>query len=154
MLPAPSTYEVATGNGTTNGPITTSDFDKQIGAGEAQATGFVRGYDITYDASATSESIESILFTFSSPANAAGFEPAVVENSGASGLAPVKSTLDSIRGSTVLTSTKADSDGFYTIDVIAIKGPTVMVVEYANDAPPAGIPTVLSASAMQQFSLI
>jgi hypothetical protein len=154
VLPAPSTYEVATGNGTTNGPITTSDFDKQIGAGEAQATGFVRGYDITYDASATSESIESILFTFSSPANAAGFEPAVVENSGASGLAPVKSTLDSIRGSTVLTSTKADSDGFYTIDVIAIKGPTVMVVEYANDAPPAGIPTVLSASAMQQFSLI
>ena len=35
----------------------------------------------------------------------------------------------------MLTGTKAAPGGFYIIDVIAIKGATIMEVEYANDEP-------------------
>jgi Domain of unknown function (DUF4190) len=152
VLPTPDGYEVETGNGTTNGPITPSVFDQHVGSGAAEAAHFVSGYDITYSNKVTDESIESTLLTFSSPADAAGFEPALITNAGSANLAPVKSTLGSIPGSTLLTSTKAGSDGFYVIDLFAIKGSTVMVIEYANDGPPNGVPDVLRTSAIQQYN--
>ncbi len=151
MLPAPTGYQLDTESGTTNGPVTPSNFDQIVGAGAAEATHFLHGYDITYGSNFTDESVESTLLTFASPADAAGFEPAAIANSDASGQAPSRSTLSSIPRSVLLTATKADSDGFYVIDVIAIKGPTLMVVEYANDATPAGVPDVLSMSATEQY---
>jgi hypothetical protein len=137
VLPAPTGYQLDTESGTTNGPISPGGFDHIVGAGAAATTHFVHGYDITYVSNFIDESIESTLLTFASPADAAGFESAATSNSGAADQAPSRSTLASIPGSVLLTATKADSDGFYEIDVIAVKGPTLMVVEYANDATPA-----------------
>jgi hypothetical protein len=138
--------------GNTNGPITPADFDKNAGGGAAASTHFLHGYDITYDSNFTDEEIEATLFTFASPADAAGFEPVIEGTGGANGLAPVKSTLPSIPGSVLLTATKAGSDGFYVIDVVAVKGDTVMIIEYSNDAALQGVPDVLSTSATQQYS--
>jgi hypothetical protein len=152
VLPTPTGYQVDTQSGTTYGPITPSNFDQTIGAGAAESTHFLHGYDITYGSNFTDESIESTLLTFASPADAAGFEPTAIESSDAN--SPSRSTLSSIPGSVLLTGTKAGSDGFYVIDVIALKGPTLMVVEYANDATPAGVPDVLHGSATQQYDLL
>jgi hypothetical protein len=143
---------VDTSSGTTYGPITQSNFDHTVGAGAAQSTHFSQGYDITYGSNFTDESIESTLLTFASPADAAGFEPTAIDNVDAQ--SPSRSTLSSIPGSVLLTGTKADSDGFYEIDVVAVKGSTLMVVEYANDATPAGVPDVLSSSAAEQYALL
>jgi hypothetical protein len=61
------------------------------------------------------------------------------------------SSLSTIPGST-LTSTKADSDGFFIMDVVAQEGDTVMVVEYANDWAPHGRTSIHSTSAKAQFA--
>jgi hypothetical protein len=137
-----------------NGPITPQYFDKQAGAGAASSTHFLHGYDVTYDSNFTNESIESTLFTFATAADASGFEPPVLGNFGAANLSPTRSSLSSIPGSVVLTGTKAGSDGFYLIDVVVQKGPTIMVVQYSNDSPPTGVPDVLSTSASKQFALL
>ncbi len=152
VLPAPDGYTLSTGSGTPNGPITPSDFDGIVGAGAAGTTGFMHGYDVTYDSNVSDESIESTLFTFASPVDAAGFEPEDLANAGAAGLSPTRSSLSSIHGSVVLTGTKAAPGGFYIIDVIAIKGATIMEVEYANDEPLSGVPDVLSTSASLQYA--
>jgi hypothetical protein len=137
-----------------NGPVTSQQFDKIVGAGAASSTHFLHGYDIQYDSKFTDETIESTLLTFASSADASGFEPLVLENAGAASLSPTKSSLSSIPGSVVLTSAKTDSNGFYYIDVEAQKGSTVMLVEYANDSAPTGIPDVLSTSASKQYALL
>jgi hypothetical protein len=137
-----------------NGPITPQDFDKKIGAGAASSTHFLHGYDVTYDSNFTSESIDSTLFTFPSSADASGFLPQVLGNAPAADLAPTRSSLSSIPGSVVLTGTKAGSDGFYLIDVLAQKGPTIMAVEYSNNSAPTGVPDVLSTSASKQYALL
>jgi hypothetical protein len=137
-----------------NGPKTPQDFDKAVGAGAASSTHFLHGYDVTYGSKFTDESIESTLFTFASSADASGFVPQVLGNSGAANLSPTRSTLTSLPGSVVLTGTKAGSDGFYLIDVVAQKGSTIMAVEYSNDSVPTGIPDVLSTSSSKQYALL
>jgi hypothetical protein len=152
VIPAPVGYALGTSTGTTNGPISPSDFNHTVGPNAAESSHFVSGYDVTYDSNITDESIEVTLLTFASPADASGFEPALIEYVGSADLSPKRSTLGSVPGSVLLTATKAGHDGFYLIDVVAIKGPTVMAVEYANDATPSGVPDVLLAAATQQYA--
>jgi hypothetical protein len=136
-----------------NGPISPTRFDSLVGTGTAASSGFVHGYDVTYNSIATNESVESTLLTFNTPADAAAFLPAIVDNAGASNLSPRKSTLAGIPGSILLTGTIAGSDNFYVTDVLARKGSTVMMIEYSNDAAPVGLPDVVTRSALQQYSL-
>jgi hypothetical protein len=150
-LPAPVGYSVLSAPGSTNGPITPADFDKNAGDGAAASTHFLHGYDITYESNFTDEEVEATVFTFASPADAAGFEPVIVGTGNANDQSPVRSTLPSIPGSVMLTATKPDSDGFYVIDVVAVKGDTVMIIEYSNDAALQGVPDVLNTSATQQY---
>jgi hypothetical protein len=152
VVPAPDGYRLSTGSGTHNGPIAPSDFDNIVGAGFAASTHFLHGYDVTYYSNSTHYSIESTLFTFGSPADATGFEPHVLANAGAAYLSPTRSSLSSIPGSVMLTGTKAGPDGFYLLDVIAVKGATLMEVEYANDARITDVPDVLSMSASLQYA--
>jgi hypothetical protein len=143
---------LSTSSDVKNGPISTADFDKNVGTGAAATYHFQQGYDITYDSTSSNESIEVTLLAFESATDASHFVPAILLNVGAASLAPTRSTLSTIPGSTVLTSTKAGSDGFYVIDIVAQKGNIVMVLEYANDSAPTGVPTVLSTSAQDQYS--
>jgi hypothetical protein len=154
VLPAPDGYALSTDSGVVNGPISPQDFDKTVGAGAASSTHFVRGYDVTYDSNSSDESIESTLLTFASAADASGFAPQVLGSVGAASLSPTRSSLSSIPGSVLLRGTRAGSDGYYVIDVVTQKGPTIMVVEYSNDSAPRGVPDVLSTSASKQYALI
>ncbi len=151
VLPAPAGYAVSPGAGL---PITSRDFDKAIGTGWASSTHFLHGYDVTYESKSTSESIESTLLTFASSTDASGFQPQALGKVGAAGLPATRSSLSSIPGSVVLTSTKAGSDGFYLIDVVAQKGPTIMDVEYSDNSAPTGIPDVLSTATSKQYALL
>ena len=150
VVPAPIGYAVET-QGTTNGPITAPAFDKAVGTGSAASYHFTDGYDVTYANTATDESIEVTLFTFETPADASAFLGAVVQVAPAASLAPKWTTLLSLPGSTVLTSTKAGSDGFYVTDVMAQKYNHVMVLEYANDSPPNGMPPALASAVHAQY---
>jgi hypothetical protein len=152
ILAAPDGYRLSTGSETHNGPIAPSDFDNVVGAGFAASTHFLHGYDVTYYSNSTHESIESTLFTFGSPADATGFEPQILATAGAAYLSPTRSSLSSIPGSGMLTGTKAGPDGFYLLDVIAVKGATLMEVEYANNARITDVPGVLSMSASLQYA--
>ena len=152
VIPAPIGYQVETQSGTTNGPISRSAFDAEVGAGSASSFGFVKGYDITYGSTATNESVEVTLFAFHSSAGAAAFDRAAMTFWGASGLAPVDKTIRSVPGSTVQISTKAGSDGFYLVDAFARKGDESVVVEYANTVKPNGVPQPLRAALVSQYS--
>jgi hypothetical protein len=91
--------------------------------------------------------------TFATPADASAFEPTVVDTAGAANLSPRRSTLASIPGSILLTGTIAGSDGFYVIDVVAVKGSTVMRIEYANDAALTGPRDILIRPASEQYAV-
>jgi hypothetical protein len=151
VISAPIGYEVSNQPGTTNGPITPAAFDTLVGAGSARSFGFVDGYDVNYDSTATSESIEVTLFSFHSPAGAAAFTTAAMTQWEASSLAPARKTIPAIRGSVVQVGTKA-FDGFYFVDAFAQKGATMMVIEYANTAKPRDLPHGLESAAVSQYA--
>ena len=152
VIPAPIGYQVETQSGTTNGPISRSAFDAEVGSGSTTSFGFVKGYDITYGSTATSESVEVTLFVFHSPSGAAAFNNAAMTFWGASGLAPATKAIRSIPGSTVQIATKPGSDGFYLVDAFARKGDESVVVEYANTVKPNGVPQPLKAALVSQYS--
>ena len=151
VLPAPIGYELATGNGITNGPVSPAAFDQWVGSGSAASFGYVAGDDVTYNNTVTNESLEITVFRFGSSADAAAFTKAAPAEDGASGLAPVNKALRAIPGSTVVVGTKAGSDGFYLVDAFARKGSTMMMIEYANTVNPHGIPQSLKSVATAQY---
>jgi hypothetical protein len=152
VIRAPIGYMESSGSGVTNGPVSRAAFDQWIGTGSSAAYGYVGGYDVTYNNTATSESIEVTLFSFHSHADAAAFGSVAPGGWGASSLTPVTKTIRAIRGSVVEIGTKAGSDGFYLVDAIATKGDTAMIVEYANSSKPNGIPKPLASAVASQYS--
>jgi hypothetical protein len=154
VIHAPIGYEMSSGSGATNGPVSPAAFDSWIGQGSTAAFGYVSGDDVTYDNTATSESIEVTVFSFHSHADAAAFAAAAETGWGASSLAPEIKTIRAIRGSTVQVGTKAGSDGFYLVDAFAQKGDTVMLVEDANTVKPKAVPPALKSAAVAQYALL
>jgi len=73
VIRAPIGYMESSGSGVTNGPVSRAAFDQWIGTGSSAAYGYVGGYDVTYNNTATSESIEVTLFSFHSHADAEAF---------------------------------------------------------------------------------
>jgi hypothetical protein len=152
VVAAPIGYMVDTQADSTHGPVTPAKFDQWIGAGSASTYHFTDGYDVTYGNTATSETIEVTLYTFASPADATAFLNALVQQAPATSLSPTTTSIASIPGSTVLTSTKAGSDSFYLTDVIAQKNDTVLFVEYANDSPPNGMAPAFTSVVDAQYA--
>jgi len=126
-------------------------FDQGVGAGAAADIPLLQGYDVNYENSSTSESIESTLFAFASSADALLFEPEVLSIVGAATLEPRSAALSAVPGSVVLISSKAGSDGFYLVDVVDVRGQTIMVVEYRQRLTTTGVPQILSTSASVQY---
>ena len=151
MIHATIGYLVSTRSGVTNGPVSPANFDTWTGTGSAAAFGYVGGDDVTYDSTATAESIEVTLFSFHSPAGAAAYEAVAETEWGASSQTPVRKTIRSIPDSTVEVSTTPTSDGFYPVDAFARKGDTFMVVEYTNTPKPTGVPQPLAAASVAQY---
>ena len=152
VIPAPIGYAVDTQSGVTNGPISQSSFDAEVGSGSSTSFGFVKGYDITYLSTATNESVEVTVFAFHSKAGAAAFTKAAMTFWGASGLAPTNRTVRAVPGSTVQIATKAGSDSFYLVDAFARKGDYTLAVEDANTTKPNGVPEQLKAAFISQYA--
>jgi hypothetical protein len=151
IIGAPIGYRESSGSGASNGPVTPAAFDNWIGTGSATSFGYSHGYDVTYDATATSESIEVTVFAFHSHADASAFEGAASAGWNATSLAPARKTIRAIAGSVVEIGSKAGSDGFYVADAFARKGSSLMIIEYANASKIGGIPPALKASAVSQY---
>ena len=150
VIPAPIGYQVSSGTGGAPLSITPDLFDQAVGAGSTASYGFVNGYDITYDSTATSEALEVTLFRFHSSAEAKAFSLAEMSQSPAASLSPGHAKIHGIKASSVLVSTKAGSDGFYEVDAFAVNGSMVMFMEYSNTAAPTSVPSILGSSAVSQ----
>ena len=151
VIPTPIGYEVSARTGSTPVSITPAVFDQWIGAGSSSSFGFMNGYDITFDATATSESIEITIYRFHSPAEAKAFESTGVSQSGAASLSPETKAIPGIKGSTALVSTTAGSDGFYLVDTWAVRGSLVMELVDANTDRPSSVPAAVSTDVVKQY---
>jgi hypothetical protein len=138
VIPPPDGYEVSTSSDVHNGPITPVEFDHiTSGTGTSARLGFVGGYDETYDStdSLSSDSIEITLFRFSSPAFASNFTSAAVATFSAanSDQAPTKKSYAPIVGAIALDGSKLSGNEFVDHAVVAVKGSTLMVLDYTTD---------------------
>src|SRR5207247_948774 len=65
VVPAPSGFALSQAADVHNGPVSAATFNQIMGGGNPAADlHFVRGYDVTYDSTSTSTSIEVFLFQF------------------------------------------------------------------------------------------
>jgi hypothetical protein len=152
LIPAPFGYQASTSN--PGGPETPALFDHDTGAGNAQSLGFVFGYNQGYDSTLSNESVNVALAKFTTPNGPTMLMQNITQGvlGGAASLSPTRSTMASIPGSIVLTSTKAGTDGFWVSDVFAQKGKYLMMVEYANDSAIGSLPSALTQAALNQYS--
>jgi hypothetical protein len=150
-IPPPIGYQLSTQSGSAPSSVTPAIFDQWIGAGSSSSFGFVNGYDIVYDSTATNESREVALYRFHSPAEAKAFASTGLSQSLAAPLSPEAKTIHGIKGSSVQVSTTAGSDGFYVVDAYAAKKSMVMEMIYSNTAAPTNVPSIVSANAVKQY---
>jgi hypothetical protein len=151
-VPPPSGYSAST-QSPSHGE-TPAQFEQDAGqTGASAAMGFLGGYSASYDSVTSNESIQLVLSEFASADGALTFDslaPSV--NGEAPSLSPITSKLSTISGSEVLIGTKADSQGFYTAELIFQKTIYVCVLEYFNNSPISSLPPVLAEAAAQQYS--
>jgi hypothetical protein len=144
VVPAPSGFTLSQSSDVHNGPISRADFDQYWG--DPASLHFAGGYDVTYDSSDASDSIEVILFRFATPADVAAFKADWVPG------IPVKSKADPvIPGADDYDSTSPDQ-GIYTHGVIATKGNRAFVIEDTNFSA-APVPLV-ETMARQQYAAL
>jgi len=134
VVPAPVGYAISTSPADPNGPVSATDFDKYTGVtGLAKAFGFTGGFEETYDAVDTSETIEVILLEFASDSQRSAFMPTAIEAFISNDEAPSRQNYTAIAGAVELVPTKAGKDGFYVHTVVAWRGNRIMAVDYVND---------------------
>lgn len=151
-VPAPSGYFPSTGSPSAG--ETPAEFDSGSGTSDAATLfGFLGGYSATYDSSTSEQSIDFVLSAFSDSQGASQYlQLAPDVNGEADGLAPKKSDLPGIANAQVLIGTKADSQSFYTAEVVFQQGDYVCVVSYYDNAPISSVPEVLSQFAIDQYA--
>jgi hypothetical protein len=153
-MPAPQGFFPSTASPSAG--ETPQEFDSGSGTSDgASIFGFLGGYSATYDSSSSEESIDFVLSGFSAPQGASSYlRLAAQVNGEAASLAPKTSTLSGIANSETLIGTKADSQKFYTAEVVFQEGSYVCVVSYYDDAPISSLPEVLSQFALDQYALL
>jgi hypothetical protein len=147
VVPAPSGFALSQATDVHNGPVSAAKFNQIMGGGNPAASlHFVRGYDVTYDSTTTSTSIEVFLFQFATSADAAVFKE------GSLSVAPGKPKADPfITGAEDYDAT-SPSQGMYDHGVIAIKGHFVFVIDEATgSAAPAPL---VEKMARQQYAAL
>jgi hypothetical protein len=154
LIPPPSGYQVNTQSGVTNGPITPAKFDENVGQpGAAESFHLVSGYDQSYLSTVSAETIEILLFRFTSSDGAVAFARVAPKTGLVTELDRTEGTIPSIPGSVLIDSTKPGNDGFYVHQILAQKGNFVVAMEYATDT--AGpLPTFAANIAAQQYTAL
>jgi hypothetical protein len=136
VFPAPAGYAVSTSPDVTTGPIPAAELDKLMGGpGLAARLGFVRAYEMVYDSSRSSDSIDIALGTLKSAAAAIAFVPLAVkvQLDTFRDEAPVQHAFASIPGAVEVDGTKLSSNGTLDHEVIAAKGTTLVALDYKTD---------------------
>jgi hypothetical protein len=154
VISAPDGYAVSTSTDVTTGPITAADLDKMIGSpGLTTLLGLVRAYEMVYDSSSASDSIDIALGTPRSAAAATSFVSLAVkaELDTFKDQAPVQQPFASIPGAVEVDGTKLTSDGSLDHEVIAAKGTTFMALDYTTDHVGTA-PTVFATWVAAQFA--
>jgi hypothetical protein len=130
-----------------NGLIAPAAFDQREGPYAGPEFGFLGGYEAAYDSNTSSISIDIQLLRFSSPQMAKLYEtPVLAVPAMSADESPKQSAFPAIPGAIVIDATKAPN-GFYNHEVVATKGPVLMLLNYAG--PTA---TDLVAWAEQQYA--
>jgi hypothetical protein len=113
--------------------------------------GFLAGYDVTYDADATSDSLEVTVLRFANATGAARM--AAIANAGVVDPQekPTRAAARGIPDSIAIDGTAPDSDGTYDHAILARKGTTVMVLTLYTDHG-GGTPANLLQWATEQYS--
>jgi hypothetical protein len=131
-----------------NGLGTRAAFDEVSGAGAASEVGFIGGYEATYESNAMEGLVDIQLLRLSSAMNA----DSLLESAAASvavGEAPRWSACPAVPDAIAVDGTKA-VNGIYDHAVVAVKGSTVMQLDFMSWAPgPA--PAGLDAWAEEQY---
>jgi hypothetical protein len=156
ILPTPDGYEVSTDSNAHTGPVAPADFDKEAGSpGVSRRLGFTAGYEATYDAVDTSESLDVSILQFSSPAQATAFLPIAIASGSDDNKdeLPRQRAYGPIEGATEIDATTATSDGFYDYVVIVAKGPRMMIFDYSNDHA-SGFSSSAAGQVLDQYNRI
>jgi hypothetical protein len=128
-------------------------FDQETQPGAAASFHFISGYDQGYESTASSDTLETLLFQFGSPDGAASFLTAAPQSGLITDLDHTQGAAQGIPGSTLIQSTKAGSDGLYVHQILAQKGHYLMAIEY--DTPTSGpLPKFVSDFARQQYTAL
>jgi hypothetical protein len=134
--------------------MTQAMFDDQSGQqGAAASFHFIGGYDQGYASTVGSDSIETLLFHFATANGAAAFAREAPQTGLITDLDHAQGTVQTIPGSTQISSTKPGSDGLYVHQILAQKDTYFMAMEYAT--PAAGpLPKFVSDFATQQYATL
>jgi len=147
IVPAPSGFMPTQAADVPNGPMSAPDFNRWNHTSNLAAQlHFIWGYDVTYDSTTSSDSIEVTLFQFATPAGATAFKTGFVPG------APISSRADAvIPGADDYDSTSA-YQGSYVHGVIATKANLAFVIDGATGSA-AKVPLV-EKMARQQYAAL
>jgi uncharacterized membrane protein YgcG len=147
VVAAPAGFALSRSADVHNGPMSAAGFNQYLGAGNLAARlHFVRGYDVTYDSTTDSDSIEITLFQFATPPDAASFKAGFIPGG------PVRSRADPvIPGGEDFDSTAA-YQGAYDHGVVVAKGNWAFVLD---DLTGSAVPVPLvDKMALQQYAAL
>jgi hypothetical protein len=146
----PDGFAATTDSRIKNGPMDAATFSRRLQMpNAANRFHFVAGNDITFDSNSGGETIETELFEFASPKDAEAFSDFVTANISTRLRAGV---LDDLPGAHLYDDIKAEPNGTYEHDVLAVKGSRLMFVQWVNRSAKA--PALLPALAARQYARI
>jgi len=147
VVPAPAGFALSHSADVHNGPMSAADFNQYLGAGNLAASlHFVRGYDVTYDSTTNSDSIEVTLFQFATPADAANFKAGFIPGG------PISSRADQVIPGAEDYDSTAPYQGAYDHGVVAAKGNWAFVLDDVTESA-APVPLVDRMARLQFAAL-
>jgi hypothetical protein len=146
-VPAPAGFALSQAADLHNGPMSAAGFNRWTNTSHLAAQlHFIRGYDVTYDSTTNSDSIEVTLFQFATPADATVFKAGLLTGG------PITSRADAVIPGADDYDTTSPYQGTYDHGVIATTGNLVFVIDDATGSP-AKVPLV-KKMARQQYATL
>jgi hypothetical protein len=147
VVPAPPGFALSKEADVHNGPMSAASFNRFMGTKHLAATlHFVRGYDVFYDNTTTSDSIEVTLLQFATHQDAAYFKAGFVPGG------PVSSQADAVIPRARDYDSTSPHQGTYDHGVIAVKGNLAFIIDDATGSPTGVL--VVGKMARQQYAAL
>jgi uncharacterized RDD family membrane protein YckC len=147
VVPAPSGFALSQEAGVHNGPMSAAGFNRLMGTKNLAAMlRFVRGYDVFYDSTINSDSIEVTLLQFATHQDAAHFKAGFVPGG------PVISEADAVIPGARNYDSTSPHQGTYDHGVIAVKGNLAFIIDDATGSPTGVL--LVEKMARQQYAAL